>query len=101
MVLSFNVAEDFSRYPAGQYLTDGPNSGERFRKTVLIPAIQNKVRLLLELDGVRGYGSSFLEEAFGGLIRDGYSLSTINQVLILKSEDPSLIHEIQEYINAH
>jgi hypothetical protein len=41
------------------------------------------------LDGTRGYLSSFLEEAFGGLVRrHGFKPSDLSQVLEIKAKDP-------------
>jgi len=65
------IADDFSRYPSGRYITDGPNSGERFRRDFLLPALEQYDVVEIWLDGVKGYPSSFTEEAFGGLIRLG------------------------------
>ena len=71
--MTINIANDFSVYPAGRTPKDGPNSGERFREAILKPKIRSAQgvggRVIVILDGVRSYGSSFLEEAFGGLIR--------------------------------
>ncbi|WP_416339777.1 STAS-like domain-containing protein [Paracoccus sp. (in: a-proteobacteria)] len=67
-----NIARDFSRYPSGRVVLDGPNSGERFRDQFLIPALNSSERIVIVLDGVRGYPSSFTEEAFGGLVRAGF-----------------------------
>jgi hypothetical protein len=49
----------------------GPDSGEEFRTRLLkeLKKVPGEVQVLL--DGAEGYGSSFLEEAFGGLIRLG------------------------------
>jgi hypothetical protein len=93
-----NVAKDFSRYPAGRYISDGPYSGELFREKHLLPVIQAGGKAIIELDGARGYGSSFLEEAFGGLTRKSFSPETIKKAFTLKSDDKSLIEEIEEYI---
>lgn len=93
-----NVADEFSRYPAGRYNDDGPHSGQRFRDDFLKPILINKEEAAINLDGVRGYGSSFLEEAFGGLVRDGFDAQLILGTFTLKSEDESLIDEIKEYI---
>lgn len=64
----------FSATPYGRYSTDGPSNGETFRVDRLKPLLINpevdEVRVYL--DSVRPgyeYGSSFLEESFGGLIR--------------------------------
>lgn len=64
-----NIARDFSRSPAGRYVTDGPFSGQRFRDELLYPALKSS-DVEVQLDGVLGLGSSFLEEAFGGLVRE-------------------------------
>lgn len=65
-----DISKNFSDVPAGRYKTDGPNSGERFRNDLLVPALQTRERVEVILDGAEGYGSSFLEEAFGGLVRN-------------------------------
>jgi hypothetical protein len=64
------IARDYSDTPAGRYLADGNYSGERFREELLYPALQEYDRVEVNLDEALGYGSSFLEEAFGGLIRE-------------------------------
>lgn len=64
---------DFVKAPGFRSKADGENSGEWFRDAILAPklkaAISENEKLVVRLDGVAGYGSSFLEEAFGGLIR--------------------------------
>ncbi|MCF1450158.1 DUF4325 domain-containing protein [Agrobacterium vitis] len=66
---------DFSHYPAGRDDDDGPYNGAKFRDAVLIPALRqalkNGEKVVVFLDDVKSYGSSFLEEAFGGLLRVG------------------------------
>jgi hypothetical protein len=54
----------------------------------------------VDLDGTSGYGTSFLEEAFGGLIReDKFSFSDIARTLELVSEeDEDHIDEVNEYL---
>ncbi|MCK5295500.1 MAG: DUF4325 domain-containing protein, partial [Alphaproteobacteria bacterium] len=46
-------------------------------------------------DGTAPYGSSFLEEAFGGLIRKGMDIKKLE----LESKDSLLIKEIQTYMD--
>jgi hypothetical protein len=70
MTAAIVVAEQFSRSPAGRNLEDGPFSGERFREEFLVPALnQNDARFEVDLRGALTLGSSFLDEAFGGLVR--------------------------------
>lgn len=92
-----NIGRDFSRYPVGRYLTDGDSNGERFREEMLRPklAIGN---VELHLDDAFGYGSSFLEEVFGGLIRHGFNSVQLSQKIKLVTEEPSLLAEIRGYI---
>ena len=76
-------------------------SGEVFRKKLLEPALGHlgeKVRVLL--DTTIGYGSSFLEEAFGGLVRKaGFESGDLLKRLELVTTDESLKLEVAEYIN--
>ncbi|HXC02243.1 MAG TPA: STAS-like domain-containing protein [Opitutaceae bacterium] len=68
MIIS--VAKDFSDVPWGRYPTDGRFCGENFREELLMPALKSgENKIVVDLDGAEGYGSSFLEEAFGGLVR--------------------------------
>ncbi|WP_335918322.1 STAS-like domain-containing protein [Shewanella algae] len=93
---------DFSKFPGPRYIKLGPYSGEEFRDNHLIPFIQNTDgQFGVDLDGVIGYGSSFLEEAFGGLVRKGIPTNKIRQIRehIKSDDDPSLVDEIREYID--
>lgn len=94
-----DIAKDFSRYPAGRFISDGPFSGERFRNEFLVPALQNNEKIVVNLDGTRGYGSSFLEEAFGGLVRLGFDKDTIKRIISINTRDESLTLEIYEYLD--
>lgn len=69
-VVRVNIAEQYTKTPGGRYVSLGPFSGEEFRKKFLMEPLRQGKRLRVELDGVRGYGSSFLEEAFGGAVRE-------------------------------
>lgn len=95
-----NLASQFSEYPAGRYRTDGNQSGQAFREDYLVPNLQKHEKIVVVLDGAMGYGSSFLEEAFGGLVREhGFTARELRQKLeIVSVEDPALIDEIWEYI---
>ncbi len=71
--VEIEIAKEYSAYPAGRDDADGPFNGSRFRRDFLLPryrlAVENGVDLVVSLDGVMSFGSSFLEEAFGGLVR--------------------------------
>ena len=92
-----DLAKDFSRAPAGRFISDGPNSGERFRSEYLEPNLKMHEKVVVLLDGTRGLGSSFLEEAFGGLRRLGFTYEQLTHKIDLVSKDSSLVSEIRSY----
>jgi len=93
-----NVAEDFSKYPAGRYIKDGPYSGEAFR--ALLVASLNKGFTLVDMKGTAGYGAGFLEEAFGGLVRvECFGLSFLFATLQLTGDRGDIVPAWQ-YIGA-
>jgi hypothetical protein len=94
---------DFSPTPGFRHIEDGPFSGELFFREHLQPkfqeAIDQNTILVVDLDGVKGYGTSFLEESFGGLARM-YGAAKVNAHLEIISEDePYLADDIQTYID--
>ena len=72
-IRTISVASDFSPSPAGRFVDDGPFPGALFRDRFLLPALRGEEQVLVDLTGTELPGSSFLEEAFGGLIRAGFS----------------------------
>ncbi len=73
MISTINIAKDYSDVPSGRFFADGEFNGERFREEWLAPRLDKKEIVDVVFDGAEGYGSSFLEEAFGGLVREhGY-----------------------------
>jgi hypothetical protein len=98
-MVKVNIAKDFSRFPAGRYKEDGPFPGQVCREKLLVPPLRKYEKVQVELDGTRGYGSSFLEEAFGGLIREsGFSESELKQKLEIITADSARKDEIWTYI---
>lgn len=99
MAQTFDLAQQFSRYPFGRFTTHGPASGERFRDEVLVPALRAGEAIEVSLDGAKGLGPSFLEEAFGGLVRAGFTPAEIERLISVRSvDDPSYLAEIRSYI---
>ena len=104
MLQVLKVATDFSDIPGPRYIREGSYSGEAFRENYLLPRLQQCIEtgdtLVIELDGTQGYGTSFLEEAFGGLIReDGLSLDQISKHIdYVSEEEPYLIDDIKDYL---
>lgn len=91
-MIELRIAREFSRTPGPRQISEGDFSGETFRVNILAPLVQRAVaeheRLLVDLDGTAGCGTSFLEEAFGGLIRHhGYTLAQIRNTIEIKSNE--------------
>ena len=66
--------KDFSTSPGPRYVKQGESSGELFYHQVLNPTFlqgyNDNKDVIINLDGVDGYMSSFLDEAFGNLVFD-------------------------------
>lgn len=93
----FKVANKFP-CPGPRYERLGSASGESFRKE-LKAFLEKSPQLTVDLDGTEGYGSSFLEEGFGGLIREGFDPKIVLNIKFISEEEPDLVDEIKEYIN--
>ena len=95
-----SVATQFSPTPAGRYRADGPFPGEKFREDLLVPALRaGPGSVTVDLDGTAGFGSSFLEEAFGGLVRLGFDPATLRRRLTIRSAHPSYVTRVWSYID--
>lgn len=92
------IAKDFSPAPAGRYADDGPFNGQLFRESLLLPAVKNFDKVVVNLNDTGGYGSSFLEEAFGGLVRAGFGSKELHQKLVLISERKTYESKVWAYI---
>ena len=95
---TISVAVDFSPSPAGRYRSDGPYPGEAFREDLLLPALRAHESVTVEFDGTDGFGSSFLEEAFGGLVREGFTEEMLRRRLHIKSSRRSYEARVWGYI---
>ena len=64
---------EFTGAPAGRYREEGDFSGEEFREDYIEPnykrALENNVKLFIDINGCEGCPSSFYNEAFWGLIK--------------------------------
>ncbi len=90
-----SIAKDFALKSGPRFAKHGDFSGEQFREEFLEPALREYDEVVVNLDGTLGYGSSFLEEVFGGAVR---SNCPVDEKLRLVSNDKYLVKEIQEYI---
>lgn len=96
---TISVARDFSTHPGPRYIKQGNWSGEKFRK-LLEDRLRRHEAVLVDLDGTRGYGSSFLDEAFGGLVRECVLTREefSRRVDIRSDEDPTYRDEALEAV---
>lgn len=100
MSITIDVAAKFSPLPFGRYLSDGSNSGTRFRDMVLEKALtETDEAIVLDFSKVRiGVGSSFLEEAFGGLVRDGYDAEELKRRIQVTGGMAAYASQIMRFI---
>lgn len=89
-----NISKDFNEAPAGRYHPqDGDWTGELFRNDILIPNLKKYKYVVVNLDNSSGYGSSFIDEAFGGLVREGFfTKEYLRTHLIFTAPDENMIY---------
>lgn len=100
-MIEINIATDFSDSPGGRFIKQGPKSGEEFRKTFLEKHFSDgsNQTIKINFDGSFGYATSFLEEAFGGLVRKfGYE-KIKNRLEFISEENPTYIEKVVKYMN--
>lgn len=95
---------DFSKTPGSRYRDEGKkaHSGQEFREDILEPkfkeALEKKLKLLVDLDGTIGYGTSWLEEVFGGLSRTFGFEKVLAIIDFISEEEDYLKDDIKQYI---
>lgn len=73
-------------------------SGQEYREDYLIKMLQDtENNYILNIDDTQGT-SSFWEEAFGGAVREGYSIEHINNKIHIESVDTELLSDIQNFM---
>lgn len=82
--ITINIASEFTETPGPREKKDGPFSGELFREQFLEKYFlkDDDTKIIIDLDGVKGYAPSFLEEAFGGLVRKYGREKVLNKIEI-------------------
>lgn len=89
--MNISISQKFSDVPAGRFLSDGNWTGQKFREELLVPALKEASKtnpVIVNINDVEGYGSSFLEEAFGGLIREeGYTKEQLDEILQIETNE--------------
>lgn len=100
--MEINIVNDFSDAPGGRLIKEGENSGEKFRKEILSPkykeATEKGEDLIIYFDGSFGYSPSFLDESFGGLVRERKERGILNNIKIISNDDLSVERKIKQYV---
>ena len=101
---TIEIEKEFSRFPLGRDEEDGGDfNGKKFRKEFLVPSLNENDEVIVYLDGPKGYGSSFLEEAFGGLVRkENFTKADLKSRLKITYDAPVYElykNEVWEYID--
>lgn len=94
-----NIAKEFSQILGGRWEKLGPFSGEEFYNTILEPVYLETVgpnrKIIIELDGTKGYPSSFLDQSFGELARV-YGVDEVRNII---SFETKVFQWVVDYIN--
>jgi len=102
-MIDYIIATQYTETPGPRYVKEGTYSGEDFRdsvlKNLLNQAKNENKRIMIDFDGGYGYPTSFLEEAFGGLVRDTKDKKIANLFEFKSDEEPALIDEVKLYIS--
>ena len=96
------VASALSAYPGSRYKKDGPGSGEALRDLIAQEHNAHEI-VVVDLTGVCGCPSSFLEEATGGLVRSAsaYGIdpnSLARRIQLIANDIPSNADEGRAYL---
>ncbi len=85
-IIEYDFADKYSPYPGPRDENIGPNSGEKFRETVLEVFFNDNQPILLNIDGAKNsFGPSFLSESFG-LFAKAHTLKVFNELIIVKED---------------
>lgn len=97
------IAKDFKDNPGARERADGPNSGQEFLEEILLPrfnqAVENNYILLIDLDGVWGYPSSFISGSFGKLSMERGAELLLKHLKFKSDMNPLRIDKVIAEIN--
>ena len=99
---TINVANDFSIIPSGRQKSDGSATGQHFYEILVdsLSKLTEGQQLSINFDGVLTAGSSFLDEAFGGLVRNGIikRKDFHKIIIIIADEHPEIKEKVSKYV---
>ena len=100
--ICINIKNDFSDSPGARYRKDGPHSGQEFYEEILKKkfdeALQQGIKLEINLDGVWGYPSSFVSGSFGKLSLEYSAEVVLEHIVFISSESETRKDRIIEEI---
>lgn len=103
-MIRIKIATDFSNTPGTRYICEGSHSGEEFLYEILLPRFQEakskNATLEINFDDCYGYATSFLEESFGGLVREVQKKGILDNITIISRDDSSLNDLIVKYVRS-
>lgn len=100
--MKLHIVKEFTDTPGGRTITEGDYSGELFRDTLLIPrykeSLKKKEKLEIYFDGAYGYPSCFLDEAFGGLVKECHEKNVLDNIIIIANDDLTIERRIRNCV---
>lgn len=92
------IATDFASTPGARYRKDGDFSGEQFLEELLLPKFEKAVAgnyiLLIDLDKVWGYPSSFVSGSFGKLSLAKSADLVLKHISFKSDENPIRLEKV-------
>lgn len=101
--LNLSILE-FTDTPGVGYRDLGTFSGEQFLDEYLLPkyqqALKEECNLLVDLDGTGGYGPSFIEVAFKGLVEKTKDKKIKERLIVSFEDDPQMRRKLWKFVDA-
>jgi anti-anti-sigma regulatory factor len=90
--IEFSLGEDFSVFPGGRHCEDGEYSAECLKEHLFYLLEEHPSKtIILNLDGTRGVGSSFLHELVA------HTQDSVLQKIVFTSTSKSYLQELTLY----
>jgi len=93
-----DIGRDFASALGPRYRKRGENSGQEFYEDVLRPAFVGSDEVIVALDSLEGWTSSFFEESFGGLVREFGLDDVMNKITFVAVRRAHLVPMIESWM---